>query len=137
VFATVPLSSAMHKFKIAGCAQSMGMGQQRELDSKTMAATRSAGFENAPTIGGAHPCPEARGLLALAGGAFQGSFHESLISSVSDCIWRMAMLPTLLRKNTEGCRGGYYLQMFLCWDARICQGSQDYQKIKDGRSARC
>jgi hypothetical protein len=101
VFATVALSSAVHKFKIAGCAQSMGTGQQRELDSQTVAATGSASLENAPTIGGAHPCPEARSLLALAGGAFQGSFHESLISSVSDCIWCMTMLPTLLRKNTE------------------------------------
>jgi hypothetical protein len=87
VFAAVPLSSAMHKFKIAGCAQSMGTGQQNKLDGKTVAATGSASLKNTPTIGGAHPCPEARGLLALAGGAFQGSLHESLISSVSDCIW--------------------------------------------------
>jgi hypothetical protein len=87
VFATVPFSSAMHKFKVAVCAQSIGTGQQNKLDGKTVAATRSTRLENAPTIGGTHPCPEARRLLALAGSPFQGSFHESLISSVSNHIW--------------------------------------------------
>jgi hypothetical protein len=72
----------VHEVEVAAEAQAMGTGQQ-DSDGEAMPTAPPPTRKDASTAGGAHAGPKAAGLLALACGAFQGSFHRRNVSSVS------------------------------------------------------